>query len=147
MTAIRWIAICAFAPHAVFADCLEEQSIRDLDASYERAFQDLDFSWFEKTLHPQFVWVHDHATVIQRSKSELFEDLRAFAETSGSAQVRNQRDVEVSIVAKTAVVYGFTDVQRDGEDLTYHFMRTYSLIDDECLLLSNHTMAIPRPGE
>ena len=65
---------------------------------------------------------------------------------------RVQEGVSVLIAGESAVIYGFTNVQRSAtflariggsEHQRYHFMRTYTLVDGQCLLLANHTMQIP----
>ena len=38
---------------------------------------------------------------------------------------------------------GFTVVDRGPQPTTYHFMRTYALVDGKWKLIANHTMAIP----
>ena len=122
--------------------CATESALRELDAGFEHALEKNDLSYFEKELAPNFVWVHDHAGMVQRSRMEVIEFLR---NVNGSAsQERTQTDVRVIMSSGTGVVYGFTDVIRGGQKLTFHFMRTYAAIGGKCVLMANHTMEIPQ---
>jgi len=56
---------------------------------------------------------------------------------------RIQSEIKVAITGKTAIVTGITIVNRNPIPTKYHFMRTYVEVDGKCLLVGNHTMAIP----
>ena len=57
---------------------------------------------------------------------------------------RVQSDLEYRILGSTAVVTGYTVTRRArGSSTRFSWMRTYAEVDGRCLLLGNHTMALP----
>nr|WP_136250689.1 nuclear transport factor 2 family protein [Ningiella ruwaisensis] len=150
------LLIASYATSYANANCLQEDAIRAVDAKYEKALLENDYAYLTNLLHPNFVWVHNHASYIEESREALLAPMRQrVAEGRPSHSVaRTQEGVAVLIVENTAVLRGFTSVERhdtqtndSGEKLkdVYHFMRTYILYDDKCTLLANQTMAIPIP--
>lgn len=72
--------------------------------------------------------------------------MRSYADPdrAPSSVSRTSSDVEVRNFGSTAVVTGFTRVERpDGAVQNYNFMRTYSVSAGDCRLLANHTMETP----
>lgn len=135
------------------------ESIKSIDASWERALNEGNRSIVENLLHHDFVWVHDQAEMIQHSKSDFLEFFdSAFSNSqprSGSVRsgIRSQRNVNVLVHPGTAVIYGFTDVKRVGGDvsepdtrpqLIFHFMRTYVKSSNGYMLLANHTTLLSK---
>jgi len=73
---------------------------------------------------------------VQRAKNQK-------AQGTSNTKSRIQSEVKVAITGKTAIVTGFTVVDRGPIPTKYHFMRTYVEVDGKCLLIGNHTMAVP----
>lgn len=124
--------------------CMTEENIKLLDAKWEEANLHPDPDFFESTLGEEFVWVHNHVSMVD-SKGTVVEGAKK-KKAAGTSNTRSrvQRDVKVAITGNTAVVTGITVVDRGPEPTTYHFMRTYVEIGGKCLLIGNHTMAIPK---
>lgn len=127
--------------------CLDSEQLKSLDLKWEQALLQSDISVFESLLAEEFIWVHNHAGLID-SKAGLIE--RASDKNlgaTGNPKSRISNDVQTVILGSTAVVSGFTIVDRGPNPITYHFMRTYSEIDGNCFLIANHTMAVPTDDE
>lgn len=128
-------------------NCLSSEGLLSLDASWENALLTSDETQFVTMLAEEFIWVHNHASLID-SKEMLIK--RASEPKNGATRntrSRIQSDVRVIIKGATGIVTGITVVDRGPTPTTYHFMRTYVEIDGKCLLLANHTMAIPEVEE
>ena len=128
------------------ASCLEHDTLVRLDGAWERALLDSDVELLESLLADDFRWVHNHASLVD-SRDDVVgraSDLRARAE--GSTSSRAQSEVSTLVLGSTGVVTGFTEVVRGGTATRYSFMRTYAEVDGRCLLLGNHTMALPDSG-
>jgi hypothetical protein len=69
--------------------------------------------------------------------------LKRAEKPNDATRSRISRDVKAIVLGKTAIVTGITVVDRGPSPVTYHFMRTYVEVKGKCLLLANHTMAIP----
>ena len=139
------IASLFLTPFSVQANCINEESLLALDASFDRSISDRSLETLKIILHPSFTWVHDHASHIDNSREELLTFFAGVWERSPSAEhIRIQRDIRTLIHTYTGIVFGFTDVSRGGQDLTFNFMRTYVIEDGNCVILSNHTMEIPK---
>lgn len=122
---------------------LTTSSILALDAQWEEKNLHPDYEFFQSLLSDNFVWVHDHASMID-SKEAILKRIKTQQETgSNETKSRIQSDVKVMISGKTALVTGFTTVDRGPKPIKYHFMRTYAEVDGKCMLVGNHTMAIP----
>ncbi|MFH4576641.1 nuclear transport factor 2 family protein [Vibrio diabolicus] len=138
-------------------ECSEVKVVKSIDESWENALNHGVRSVVEELLHPDFVWVHNQAEMIQRSKLDFLNFFDTVFPHSVSKPVsvrsgiREQRNVKVIKHPGTAVVYGFTDVKRAGGSinepdtrplLVFHFMRTYVKAANGYLLLANHTMLL-----
>lgn len=148
------LSIISFAPYAQNKSCLTAANLIQMDAQYELALQTDNYAFLEKRMHPSFVWIHNHASSAQNSRAELVEPMRKRVK-SGKAPHSTQRtqdSVQVLIANSTAVLHGFTVVERASSPVDeygkkigkrYHFMRTYYEEDGKCYLMANHTMLIP----
>ena len=109
------IALLFITSYTQAESCLTETSIRTLDLAYEQAVLTGDETFAIASMHPEFTWVHNHASSVQRSRAEL---LKAFNRTKQMSRNkhdrghREQSDVEVVIVGDTAVIHGYTLVRR-----------------------------------
>ncbi len=143
------IILIAFSLTSIVAQvsCLDSEQLKSLDLKWEQALLESDISVFESLLAEEFIWVHNHAGLID-SKAGLIERAsdKNFGAT-GNPKSRISNDVQTVILGSTAVVSGFTIVDRGPNPVTYHFMRTYSEIDGNCFLIANHTMAVPKDDE
>ena len=135
-------------------DCLTASNLLALDAQYEYSMLNDNYQFFEKNLHTNFVWIHNHATYVQNSRAELVDPMRKRIQENkpSYSSKRTQEDVQVLTANMTGVVHGYTTVERSSSPRDamgnkigdrYHFMRTYYKENDACYLLSNHTMLIP----
>ncbi len=140
--AFALIALVAW-PASAQESCLDPEALLHLDSEWERALLESDAEWLRATLAKDFIWVHNHASAVD-SKAVLVERASDPAVgTAGSARSRTQSDVEYRILSSTAIVTGFTVVDRGSRSNRYNFMRTYAEVSGRCLLLANHTMDIP----
>jgi len=138
------------ASGAAASSCVGTEEIRKTDRRYEESLITGDAEFLDNLLAEEFIWVHNHAGTVDTKESLLQKQrTRRFGPASES---RDSADVEVRQKGSVAVVTGFTTVVRPDEfvkqtgalkSAKYHFMRTYVVINDECLLLANHTMQIP----
>ena len=124
------------------AQSTQEQLV-ELDKGWERALLNSEVEFLENLLAEEFVWVHNHATQIDGKAEALSRAKKIRAGQQDDTRNRSPRDHQVVLLGQTAVVSGFTVVDRGPQPTTYHFMRTYALIDGKWKLLANHTMAIP----
>jgi hypothetical protein len=97
----------------------------------------------EATLAEDFVWVHNRASMVDSKEAAVQRTKNQKAQGTSNTKSRIQSEVKVAIAGKTAIVTGFTVVDRGPIPTKYHFMRTYVEVDGKCLLVGNHTMAIP----
>jgi hypothetical protein len=123
--------------------CMTAENIKALDAKWEEANLHPNPDFMESVLAKEFIWVHNHAsmtddkmTVVERAKKQ---------KSNGASDIKSriQSEVKVAITGKTAIVTGITMVDRGPIPTKYHFMRTYVEVDGKCLLVGNHTMAVP----
>jgi len=131
------------AAPSIASSCIDAIQIQETDGRYEASLVEHDYAFLSDLLADNFVWVHNDASAID-SKGSLLDGIRT--SRSGPASTsRVSTDVEVRQKGSVAVVTGFTTVRRTGSvrPEKYHFMRTYVLISDRCLLLANHTMRLP----
>ncbi|MBN3518442.1 nuclear transport factor 2 family protein [Algoriphagus lutimaris] len=124
--------------------CMTAESIKLLDSKWEEANLHPNPDFFETTLGEEFVWVHNHGTMVDSKWSVVERAKKQKAAGTSNTRSRSQRDVKVAISGNTAVVTGITVVDRGPQPTTYHFMRTYVEIGGKCYLIGNHTMAIPK---
>lgn len=128
--------------YSSFSQTQKEQLLQ-LDQGWEKALLESDVTFLENLLADEFVWVHNHASLIDGKEQALARANRIKAGQVDDTRNRTSRDREVVILGATGVVTGFTVVDRGPNPTTYHFMRTYALVDGKWKLLGNHTMAIP----
>lgn len=120
-----------------------EKELLTLDLGWEKALLTSDVDFLENLLADKFVWVHNHASLVDGKENAIARAKRIKAGQTDDTRNRTSRDQQVVILGETAVVTGFTVVDRGPSPVTYHFMRTYAQLDGEWKLLGNHTMAIP----
>uniref|UniRef100_UPI0040480359 nuclear transport factor 2 family protein n=1 Tax=Algoriphagus sp. TaxID=1872435 RepID=UPI0040480359 len=125
-----------------FAQTPQEQLVA-LDKGWERALLNSDVKFLDTLLAEEFVWVHNHASQIDGKAEALNRAKKIRAGQQDDTRNRSPRDHQVVILEQTAVVTGFTVVDRGPQPTTYHFMRTYALVAGKWKLIANHTMAIP----
>uniref|UniRef100_UPI0040473CF6 nuclear transport factor 2 family protein n=2 Tax=Algoriphagus sp. TaxID=1872435 RepID=UPI0040473CF6 len=125
-----------------FAQTTQEQLVA-LDKGWERALLNSDVEFLDTLLAEEFVWVHNHASQIDGKAEALNRAKKIRAGQQDDTRDRSPRDHQVVILEQTAVVTGFTVVDRGPQPTTYHFMRTYALVAGKWKLIANHTMAIP----
>ena len=123
--------------------CMTAENIKALDAKWEETNLHPKAAFFEDLLAEEFVWVHNHASMIDSKEDMVKRMKRQEEQGSSNTRSRTQSDVKVAIAGNTAIVTGFTVVDRGPTPTRYHFMRTYVEIAGKCYLVGNHTMAIP----
>lgn len=121
----------------------DKAQLLQMDLGWEKALLNSEVDFLENVLADEFVWVHNHATLIDRKEQAIARAKRIQAGQANDTRSRTSRDQEVVILGQTALVSGFTVVDRGPSPTTYHFMRTYAWEDGKWKLLGNHTMAIP----
>ncbi len=120
------------------------EQLLELDKGWERALLNSEVEFLENVLAEDFLWVHNHASQIDGKEEALNRAKRIQAgQQQDDTRNRSPRDHQVILLGQTAVVSGFTLVDRGPQPATYHFMRTYALVSGTWKLLANHTMAIP----
>ena len=119
------------------------QQLLVLDQGWEKALLESDVTFLENVLTDEFVWVHNHAGLIDGKEAVMARAKRIRAGQKDDTRNRSSRDQQVVILGETGVVSGYTVVDRGPSPVTYHFMRTYTLVEGKWRLLGNHTMAIP----
>jgi ketosteroid isomerase-like protein len=120
-----------------------EDRLLELDRSWEKALLNSEVAILEELLAEEFIWVHNHASLIDGKAETLSRAKRIRAGQQDDTRNRTPRDQKVVLLGQTAVVSGFTLVDRGPQPTNYHFMRTYALVEGKWKLLANHTMAIP----
>ncbi|WP_323789782.1 nuclear transport factor 2 family protein [Psychroserpens sp.] len=124
-------------------NCLNQEDLIKLDASWEKAQLELDFNFVKSLLAEDFIWVHNHANTIDDKADVLDRIERHLKSNNKTTKSRTSNNVKVIISGSTAIVSGFTIIDRGPRPTTYHFMRTYVEFNGKCFLIANHTMAIP----
>ncbi len=123
--------------------CLNREKLKNLDASWEKAQLNSDIEFLESILAEDFIWVHNHANMIDNKTAVLKRANRHKNSGTQNARSRISKDVTVIVSGATGIVSGFTIVDRGPSLTTYHFMRTYIESNGKCFLIANHTMAVP----
>ncbi len=142
MKPILLIACFSFIQFLTQAQTLE-QKLLSLDQGWEKALLESDVTFLENLLAEDFIWIHNHAGQIDGKEAAVGRAKRIKAGQADDTRNRTSRDQQVVILGTTGVVSGYTVVDRGPSPTTYHFMRTYALVDGQWKLLGNHTMAIP----
>jgi ketosteroid isomerase-like protein len=124
------------------AQTTQEQLV-ELDKGWEKALLNSEVAILEELLAEEFIWVHNHASLIDGKAETLSRAKRIRAGQQDDTRNRSAREHQVVLLGQTAVVTGFTLVDRGPQPTNYHFMRTYALVEGKWELLANHTMAIP----
>ncbi len=124
------------------AQTTKEQLV-ELDKGWEKALLNSEVEFLDNLLVEDFIWVHNHATQIDGKAEALSRAKKIRAGQQDDTRNRSPRDHQVVILGQTAVVSGFTLVDRGPQPTNYHFMRTYALLEGKWKLIANHTMAIP----
>ena len=144
---MKYLASCLFAfllfTTAAFSQTEEQQKLLEMDMGWEKALLGSDVPFLEDLLADDFIWVHNHAGQIDGKEASISRAKRIQAGQADDTRGRVSRDQKVVILGNTGVVSGYTVVDRGPSPVTYHFMRTYALVDGRFRLLANHTMAIP----
>lgn len=125
------------------ATCLSPDSLIRLDAHWEAALRDSDVNFLRTHLAEDFIWVHNHRSLVDTKAAVVNRALDRTSGAAGAASARIQSDVEARVLGSTGIVTGFTLVDRGPEPTRYQFMRTYVFSHGRCLLLANQTMAVP----
>ncbi|GAB2496357.1 nuclear transport factor 2 family protein [Algoriphagus taiwanensis] len=120
-----------------------KNSLIQLDLGWEKALLSSDVSFLETLLADDFIWVHNHAGMIDGKKEVLARAKRIQGGQVDNTKGRVSSDQKVVILGQTGIVSGYTVVDRGPSPTRYHFMRTYTWLDGKWKLLGNHTMAIP----
>ena len=120
-----------------------KKNIKNLDESWEKAQLELNYDYLNHLLAEDFIWVHNHAGTVDDKQAVLNRIKRHLDKKVNTTRSRNSNDVKVIILGNTAVVSGFTIVDRGPHPVTYSFMRTYAKKNEKCYLVANHTMAVP----
>ncbi|MDI1321850.1 MAG: nuclear transport factor 2 family protein [Algoriphagus sp.] len=144
---MKYLASCLFAfllfSTIGYSQTKEQQKLLELDLGWENALLKSDVAFLENLLADDFIWVHNHAGQIDGKEAAVSRAKRIQAGQADDTKGRVSRDQKVVILGNTGVVSGYTVVDRGPSPVTYHFMRTYALVDGKFKLLGNHTMAIP----
>lgn len=120
-----------------------ESKLLELDKGWEKALLASDVKFLESLVADEFIWVHNHAGLIDGKEAVLSRAKRIQSGQADDTRNRTTKDQQVVILGKTGIVSGFTVVDRGPSPTLYHFMRTYTWVDGKWKLLGNHTMAIP----
>lgn len=150
MKIIEWVilfSLTSLTSICAQESCLNAQPLIALDLEWEKALWESKVEFLESLLTENFIWVHNHAAgtdtkemLIQRAKEPKIG-------AAWNPKSRNSRDVQVVLCGATAVVTGYTDLERDSALTTYHFMRTYTKMDGNCMLVANQRMVVPSGKE
>ncbi|MFC3415626.1 nuclear transport factor 2 family protein [Algoriphagus hitonicola] len=122
----------------------DSQKLLELDLAWEKALLESDVAFLENILAEDFIWVHDHASLTDGKKEVVNQAKKIQNGQEQTTRNRLSSDQKVVILGQTAIVTGYTIVDRGPSPTTYNFMRTYTKIDGEFKLFANHTMAIPK---
>lgn len=124
--------------------CLAAEKLTQLDAQYEKALQLGDVAFLDKLLAPDFIWVHNLAS-LKEHKTQL---LARIPKPEERTKERRSYDITPQRLGNTAVLQGLSSVDKwnpDGKTFRtsrYQFMRTYVEEKGECKLLAVQTMKV-----
>ena len=131
------------------SSCIDPAEVRKTDQRYEESLVEGDVAFLDGLLAEEFVWVHTRSGRID-SKESLLQRLRS-PRYGPMSKSRISEEVEVRQKGSVAVVTGFTTVERPDEFVNgagalplskHRFMRTYVLVDGQCLLLAKQTARV-----
>ena len=137
------LTLLSLISYTTQAQAPSKEKLLELDIAWEKALLNSDVAFLENFLAEDFVWVHNHASLVDGKADAVGRAKRIQTGQADNTKGRATRDQQVVILGNTGVVSGFTVVDRPPSPVTYHFMRTYVFIDGKFKLLANHTMAIP----
>ena len=142
---MKYLSLCflLLLPLLSLAQSSKEQLL-SLDKGWEKALLESDVEFLEKLVAEEFVWVHNHAGLIDGKEAVISRAKKIQAGQEDDTRNRTSRDQQVVILGQTGIVSGFTVVDRGPSPTLYHFMRSYAWVDGKWMLLANHTMAIPQ---
>ncbi|MCR9015998.1 nuclear transport factor 2 family protein [Aquiflexum gelatinilyticum] len=143
MKKIATIMLLCFLVFPSLAQTQEQQKLIDLDLGWEKALLESDVDFLENLLAADFIWVHNHANLIDGKEAVVAKAKRIQAGQANDTRGRKSRDHKVVVLGNTVVVSGYTVVDKGTNPVIYHFMRTYVKEKGQYKLLANHTMAIP----
>lgn len=143
MKKLATIIFLCFLIFPSVAQTQDHKKLIDLDLGWEKALLESDVDFLSNLLAVDFVWVHNHASLIDGKEAVVAKAKRIQAGQPNDTRGRVSRDQKVVVLGNTAVVSGYTVVDRGPSPVTYHFMRTYVKEKGQYKLLANHTMAIP----
>lgn len=123
--------------------CMKHENLINLDASWEKAQLEFDYDFINSLLSEDYIWVHNHANTIDDKEAVLERINRYLKNNNQSTKSRTSKNVKTIISGTTAIVTGYTIIDRGPSPITYHFMRTYVKAKGKCYLIANQTMAIP----
>lgn len=132
-----------FIPIATRSQTTTEKLLLELDKGWENALLHSEVEFLETLLADEFIWVHNHASLVDGKEEVLNRTKNIRLGQADDTKNRTSKNQKVILLGQTAVVSGFTVVDRGPQPTTYHFMRTYTLVNNQWKLLGNHTMAIP----
>lgn len=116
-----------------------KQQLLELDLGWKKALLESDVAFLEYLMADEFVWVYNHEGSIDGKDAIVSRAKRIQTGQVDSITCRTSRVQQVVIFGSTGVVSGFTVVERGPSPATYHFMRTYAMLNGKIKLLSNHT--------
>lgn len=143
MKTLLIVSFLTLSIHCFAVAQTQTDQLLQIDLGWEKALLSSDADYLEDLLADEFVWVHNHAGQIDGKDQAVTRAKRIKAGQADDTRNRTSRDQQVVILGTTGVVSGYTVVDRGPKPTTYHFMRTYALINGNWKLLANHTMAIP----
>jgi len=143
LSVIGAVLALAATPASAQQSCLDHDALIRLDAQWEQALLESNVDALATLMAEDFIWVHDHASMVDTKASVLERASDASVGASGFPRSRVSSDVEARVLGSTGVVTGFTVVDRGPTPTRYNFMRTYVEVGGRCVPLANHTMAIP----
>jgi ketosteroid isomerase-like protein len=120
-----------------------KEELLQLDLNWEKALLSSEVDFLENLLSDDFIWVHNHASLIDGKEAVINRAKRIQSGQKDDTRNRTSRDQQVVISGSTGIVSGYTVVDRGPSPTLYHFMRTYVQSNGKWQLLGNHTMAIP----
>ena len=124
-----------------------EAQLLELDKGWEKALLASDVKFLESLVADEFIWVHNHAGLIDGKEAVLSRAKRIQSGQADDTRNRTSNNQQVVILGMTGIVSGYTLVDRGPSPTLYHFMRTYAWTAGKWNLLGNHTMAIPEGEE